>query len=193
MRPSRCVSPRARVRVQRLDTKPFFHILGIVEPRLRVRVERFLVALQRQDAVPALAGDQLRRGALRVHRVPGDERVLQLQHLQQRRQRPDLVGLRVDRHLAEHDPGPRSEGADQMQRRALLGAQEDAPEHLAVDRDLPDAAASGILAHSKANRDSDFASGSGSIIRNSRENASWLGVPCSKRMNWRRNASLFFA
>ena len=27
----------------------------------------------------------------------------------------------------------------------------------------------------------------------SRANASWLGVPCSKRMNWRRNASLHSA
>ena len=89
--------------------------------------------------MPALADDQPRRDALRVHRVPGDERALQVQHLEQRRQRPDLVGLLVDRDLAEHDARPRGEGAQEMQRRELRGARERAPERLAVDRDLPDA------------------------------------------------------
>ena len=46
--------------------------------------------------------------------------------------------------------------------------------------------ASTIFAQSEANR-------AGLIIRNSRENESWLGKPCSRRMNRRGNFSLFFA
>ena len=42
-------------------------------------------------------------------------------------------------------------------------------------------------ARSEANRARAAANGSGMIIRNSHENASWLGEPCSRRMNRRRN------
>ena len=84
------------------------------------------VRLRAPDAVLALADDQLRRGALRVHCFSGDDRALQLQHLEQRRQRPDLVGLCVDRHLAEHDPGPRSkrrqfDHLEQLRERVVTG------------------------------------------------------------------------
>ena len=74
---------------------------GIPEPILRILVERSLVALQRQDAVPALAGDQLRGAALHMHRVSGDDRALDVQHLEQRRKRTDLVGFLVDCHLPD--------------------------------------------------------------------------------------------
>ena len=43
-------------------------------------------------------------------------------------------------------------------------------------------------ARSEANRARAAANGSGMIIRNSHENASWLGEPCSRRMNRHRNA-----
>ena len=48
-----------------------------------------------------LADDQFRSVALRVQRVRGGNRALQLQHFEQSRQRPDLVGLLADRHLTE--------------------------------------------------------------------------------------------
>ena len=86
-----------------------------------------------------------------MHRVRGDERALQMQHLEQRRQRPDLVGL-------------------------------------LVDRDLP--SASSAFAQPEANQDRAAANGSRSTIRNSRERASLLESPCSRRRNRRRNGSL---
>ena len=49
--------------------KHFLLRLGIREPELNVLVERSLVALRRQDTVPAFLHDPHRRLTLRVHRV----------------------------------------------------------------------------------------------------------------------------
>ena len=48
--------------------------------------------------------------------------------------------------------------------------------------------ASSAFAQSDANRARATANGSGSSIRDKLENASWLGRPCSRRMNRRRIA-----
>ena len=52
-----------------LMRKQFLLRLGILDPLLRVLVERALVGLGSQDAVPLLADDQLRCFAPRVHGV----------------------------------------------------------------------------------------------------------------------------
>ena len=113
-RPSRCASRHARARRQHADAGHFLPRLGILQPLLHVLVALSLVGLQRQDELTALADDQLRRAALSVHRVRGDDRALQIQHLEQCRQRPHLVGLLVGRDLAEHDPASRSERAQKL-------------------------------------------------------------------------------
>ena len=43
-----------------------------------------------------------------MHRVRGDDRALDVQNLEQRWQHAGLVGLLVDRRLAEHDPGAKA-------------------------------------------------------------------------------------
>ena len=124
--------------------------------------------------------------ALRVHRVRGDDCALNVQHLEQRRSRPDLIGLLVDRHLPEHDPGLRGEGPRQMQRREIRRLREGAPEHFAVDRDLPDALRLQRLC-SPPQTGPDPASGAAARTRRG-----WAGR-APNALNRRRNSSLFFA
>ena len=88
----------------------------------------------------------------------------------------------VAQRTADHHRGESSDAFEKVRRSALPS--------IAICR-TP--AASSAFAQTAANRARAAANGTGSSIRNSRENASWLGGPCSKRMNRRRNSSLFFA
>ena len=71
------------------------------------------------------------------------------------------------------------------------GARGGAQERVTVGRNLP--FASGAFSRPEANRDSAAATGPGSIVRYSREKASWLGSPCFWGIDRHRIASLMTA
>ena len=98
--------------------KHFLLRLRVGEPDLHVLVQRLLVALRRKDVVAALLHDPRRRLPLRVHRVGRRRALVQIQHLQKRGDRRDLVRLPVDLRLAENEAGPGRERLNQMQRPA---------------------------------------------------------------------------
>ena len=122
--------------VNLLTRKHFLLRLGIGEPDLNVLVERSLVALRRQYVISALLHDPRRRLALAVHRVGRRRAPVQIQKLQKRGDRRDLVRLPVDLDLAENESGPGLERLNQMQRGLFLRIHDRAPERLAVDRHL---------------------------------------------------------
>lgn len=70
-----------------------------------------------------------------MHRIGGDHRSDQVEHLQQGPQRGDLVALLLDLHLPQHDPGRVVQGRDQMRGDLACGLR--AADRLAVDRDHP--------------------------------------------------------
>ena len=144
--------------------KHFLRCLRILHPVLDVLAERFPAALQRHDEIPALADDRLRRLALRVHRVRGGDRSPQVHHVEQRRQRPDLVGLPVDLGLAEHEPGANAPARCSAERSATRRkARRTALPSIAVCR-TP--SFSGAFAHFLANRADALPNGFGSMRRN---------------------------
>jgi len=111
--------------------------IGTDEGLFHLRGERALIALERKHIVALLREDLLGDLGLTAHRVDGDDAALEMQQSQQLRDGRDLVGLRLGRHLPEHDAVGRRPGAHQMQRAetgvAIMGA---AP-RLVVDGDDP--------------------------------------------------------
>ena len=74
---------------------------GIVEPELHVFVERALVALEADAEIAALSHYPSRYLALAADRIDRDGRAFEAEHVQQLRDRRDLVRLFVDLDLAE--------------------------------------------------------------------------------------------
>ena len=75
-----------------------------------------LVVLDRQNVIGAPIPDRLGDVGLGAHGIDGDDAACQRQHREQLRNRRLLVGFSGGRPLAQEQAGPRSEGADQMQR-----------------------------------------------------------------------------
>jgi len=108
-------------------------------------VQGRLVGLDRQEVVGTGGGDRLGGGRVAAHGVDGDQRALQVEPLQQRRDGPDLVGLVLHRLLAQHQPAPGGEGGDQVQRVSAPGVVVAAPHALAVDGHKVGAIGKGLL------------------------------------------------
>ena len=72
-----------------------------------------------------------------MDRVGGDQRALQIEHLQQRARRDDFAAARRHRFLADHQLRLCGEGGDHLKRARSGGAVEGAAQRLAVDRHHP--------------------------------------------------------
>src|SRR5215216_2846148 len=158
---------------------------GVTEDQLHVFKQRALIALERQHIGAALIGDRSGDLALTGHGVGRDSHAGEAKHLEQLRDRGDLVGLVPHRHLPQHEALLGRPGRDQMQRRGSRRPVKGAPQGFAVERHHTRPAL-GKVAHE--NQQAWNCSGSSS--RNTREKVSWLGMPCSRGRNWRRNGSL---
>jgi hypothetical protein len=75
---------------------------------------------------------------------------------------------------------------DQMQRRLACDAIEGAPQRLAVQATTPRRPS----AKRCMKRVKETSNAFGSSRRNTRLKASWLGVPCRRRKNWRKYGAL---
>ena len=97
--------------------------------------ERRLVALERQHVVGTTITNLLRNRLLTARSVDRHEDSMKLEQLEQPRDRLDLAGLVLARHLARRHPVAAGPGAHHVQRAALCRFAERAPRRLAVDRD----------------------------------------------------------
>jgi hypothetical protein len=96
-------------------------------------VQARLVALDHQDVVRFLAGDEVVGVvALGLQRVCGDHRAGQVQRVEQRRELGDLVGLAVHGPLREDGPGLLVDGGQQVRGLAIAGAVPGSAQGLAV-------------------------------------------------------------
>src|SRR5262249_37040267 len=87
----------------------------------------------RQHVVRSLGHDLRGDVLLAASRVDGHDAVLQVEQLDQLRDRRDLVGLGVHGHLPQGQAVAGRPGADQVQRAQPLGAVEGPPQGLAID------------------------------------------------------------
>ena len=159
---------------------------GIVEEGADIVVQAALVALQSKHVVAALFGDLRSNCPLAVQRIRGHDAAFQRQHLQKLRHCRDLVGLVIDRDLAEQEPLIGGPGMHHVQWRLAGRPVERAPQVLPSIATTPSRAA----AKRSMNRTKQARNGAGSRRRNTRLNVSWLGMPCRRRRNCRRNGSL---
>src|SRR5664279_3689127 len=103
--------------------------------RLELRVQLGLVALDDEQVVSIAPGQVVGVLALGVQSVRGDDRVGEVDAVQQRRECRYLIGLPVHDTLPEHDPVAMFEGGEQVHQ-ARIGPTR-AAHALAVDRDRP--------------------------------------------------------
>ena len=76
----------------------------IGEEQRRVLMQTGLIAFEREDIIRAFIDDAPGDFLLRPHGVDRHDRALEGEHVQEFRDRRDLVGLSVDRLLGEHEP-----------------------------------------------------------------------------------------
>jgi len=76
----------------------------IGEEQRRVLMQARLIAFEREHIIRALVGDAPSDLLLRPHRVDRHNRALEVEHVQEFRDRRDLVGLSIDGSLGEHEP-----------------------------------------------------------------------------------------
>jgi hypothetical protein len=69
---------------------------------LNVLAQRSLIAFQRQDIIGFLFNDLLRDISLAPHRIDGHDRAFDGKHIEQLRDRYDLIGFFCHLDLAEH-------------------------------------------------------------------------------------------
>jgi hypothetical protein len=93
-----------------------------------------VIGLQHQEVVGALGPDPLGDALPAAHRVERDDAAVEVQGVEQPRDRGDLVRLAVDRAPAERQPPLARPGADQVERAAFVATAAGAPHGLAVDR-----------------------------------------------------------
>lgn len=97
--------------------------------------QRRLVVLHGEHVVPAAADDVLGGATLAVQGIGGDNDVGEVERGEQIRQCGNLVGLRRDLELPNHDPGPVIESCQQVCQ--MPGGTAGAAESFAVDSDHP--------------------------------------------------------
>jgi len=139
----------------------------------------------RQHIIAALIHDLSGDRALAIERVHRDNRAFQRQQLQKFRNGGDLIGFAIDGELAQHKPLIGRPCADEMERRFLGGTVEGASQRLAVygdnalDRlgEFPDEDKEAGVELDGIEQAEDAAEGV------------WLGMPCRKERNSRKNAS----
>ena len=97
--------------------------------------ELWLIVLDRNDAVTAAGDDLLDDVFLAAHRVDRDERVGQVDLIQELRDGRDLVGFGVGGHLTQRDALLAGPGADDVQVAEAFGLVVRSAAGLAVDSD----------------------------------------------------------
>ncbi len=110
-------------------------LVAVVEVSANVRVQRRMVALERQGIIPALADDLPGDVALAIAGVGRDQRSVQRQHLQNPGDGGDFVRLGRGGDLSQDHASLTTPGADHAQRRSGVLRVERPPHQLAVDRD----------------------------------------------------------
>ena len=75
---------------------------GIGEEQRRVLVQAGLIAFEREDIIRAFVDDTPGDLLLRPHGVDRHDRALKVEHVQELRDRRNLVGLSINRLLGEH-------------------------------------------------------------------------------------------
>ena len=111
--------------------------LLLFDKHLDILAQGALVVLERENIVSLLVEDLARDGALAPHRVNGHDGAVDCQHVQQFRDRHDLVRLLRHLDLAKHQPLARREGGNHMDGGFLPLFLIRAAHRLAVDRDHP--------------------------------------------------------
>ena len=86
----------------------------VVEEQDNVGVQCSLIAPQRHGVITAPIHNLLSDRPLAVHRIHGDDRVLQRQHRQQFRHRGDLIRFSVRGDLSQHHPLLAAPGTDHV-------------------------------------------------------------------------------
>ena len=86
----------------------------LVGEQFDILAQPALVALQRQDVVGLLVDDLARNLALASHRVDGDDRPIDRQHVEKRRNGDNLVRLLAHPGLRQHQPLSPGEGRDHV-------------------------------------------------------------------------------
>src|SRR3954470_7229475 len=160
---------------------------GVVEEQLHVFKQRALIALERQHIGAALIGDRSSDLALTGHGVGRDHHAGEAEHLEQLRDRGDLVGL-----VAHPATCPSTRRCSAAQAETRCSGEAPAARSKERRRVLPSSATTPGQPSAKwrMNARKQAWNCSGSSNRNTRENVSWLGMPCSRGRNWRRNGSL---
>src|SRR5215210_7651691 len=160
---------------------------GIVEEGAYVIVQASLVTFQGKDVVAALGHHFGGNDALAVECVSGHDAPFERQQVEQLRHRRDLVGLAIDRKLTQQQPLVRRPSMEHVQRG--LARRPRSKERRSV---LPSIATTPCKVSAKRcmKRVKQASNGAGSRSRNTRLKVSWLGMPCRKRRNCRRNGSL---
>ena len=155
--------------------------MGVIGSIVKKR-SRKAVSL-RQHIIAALIHDLSGDRALAIERVRRDNRAFQRQQLQKFRNGGDLIGFAIDGELAQHKPLIGRPCADEMERRFLGGTVEGASQRLAVygdnalDRlgEFPDEDKEAGVELDGIEQAEDAAEGV------------WLGMPCRKERNSRKN------
>jgi len=75
---------------------------GVGEEQRRVLVQARLIAFEGEHVIGALVDDALGDLFLCPHRIDRDDRALEIEHVQEFRDRGGLVGFSVDRALRQH-------------------------------------------------------------------------------------------
>jgi hypothetical protein len=83
--------------------------------------EAGLIALERENVIRFFLDDASGDRLLRPHRVDGDDRSFEREHVEEFGDRGDFVGFAIDGALRQHEPGPRGVGGDEMQRAGPVG------------------------------------------------------------------------
>lgn len=114
-----------------------FELIGLLlsHEEFDIHAQRALIALQGEHVVSLLVEDFPGDVALAAHRIDGDDRPLDRQHLQQLGDGHDLVGLVRHVDLTEHQALAGGEGRDHVDGGLGAGLLIGAPRGLAVDRD----------------------------------------------------------
>src|SRR5271157_141423 len=94
----------------------------IGEEQLRILVQTGLIAFEGEQVIRALVGDAPGDLLVRPHGVDRHDGALEVEHVQEFRDRRDLVGLSVDCPLGEHEPRLGGVSRNQMQRALPGGA-----------------------------------------------------------------------
>ena len=108
----------------------------VLQLSLNVLQQPLLVALHGQHVVATLVDNLPSNCFLAAHRIDRHQGAGDVEHLQERRDRSDFVGFRIDGNLAERQVLGGSPGADQVQRPELR--RSGTAERLAIDGDMLD-------------------------------------------------------